>query len=74
VSRLRAQDAGLAETELVVTRSELDDLRDRLYVLECTVEDVRRDLEAGDDAREAVDLLIQAAEPLFGSPLGDRPT
>jgi hypothetical protein len=74
VSRLRAQDAGLAETELVVTRSALDDLRDRLYVLECTVEDVRRDLEAGDDAREAVDLLIQAAEPLFGSPLGDRPT
>jgi hypothetical protein len=74
VSRLRAQDAGLAETELVVTRSALDDLRDRLYVLECTVEDVRRDLEAGDDAREAVDLHIQAAEPLFGSPLGDRPT
>ena len=32
--RQRAADAGLAEHELVVTRTELDELHDRLYELE----------------------------------------
>lgn len=74
ISRLRAQDAGLAETELVITRTELEDLRDRLYVLECTIGDVRRDLAEGDDPRIALDAVIEAAEPLFGTPLGERST
>ena len=49
--RQRAADAGLAEHELVVTRGELDDLHDKLYVLEAAVEDVDRDLADGGDGQ-----------------------
>lgn len=71
ISRLRARDAGLAETELVITRGELDELRDKLYVLECAIDDVRRDVGDGDDPRDALDWVLQAAEPLLGSTLGE---
>lgn len=74
ISRLRARDAGLAETELVITRAELDELRDKLYVLECAVEDARRDLAAGGDPTEALDWVIESAVPLFATPLGETPT
>jgi len=54
-----------------MARSELDELRDALYVLEAAVEDVDRDLaEAGDDPaelRRALEWLLQAARPLLGS-------
>ena len=73
MSRLRARDAGLAETELVITRTELEDLRDKLYVLECAIEDVRRDLPDGGDPAEALEWIIRSAEPLIGTPLGDSP-
>lgn len=67
--RLRASDAGLAEHELIVTREELDDLYDRLYVLEAAVQDVEQDL-AGEptleDYRDAVAWLLEAAKPLIG--------
>jgi hypothetical protein len=67
VRRLRASEAGLAEHELVVTRDELDDLYDRLYVLEAAVQDVESDL-AGEpglhEYREAVQWLLEAARPL----------
>jgi hypothetical protein len=73
--RQRAADAGLAEHELVVTRTELDELHDRLYVLEAAVEDVERDLAEATTARdyeEAVAWLLDAARPLlrnrFGTP------
>ena len=46
VARQRARDLQLSEDELVLTRSELNDLHDALYVLACAVHDVRRDLEA----------------------------
>jgi hypothetical protein len=74
--RQRAQEAGLAEHELVVTRAELDDLHDRLYVLESAIEDVERDLAGTPTIREyrdAVAWLLDAARPLvtarFGTPL-----
>jgi len=70
-SRLRAQEAGLSEAELVVARAELDDLRDKLYVLECAVDDARRDLAEGDDVDRILAEVLAAAEPLFGAPLGD---
>ncbi len=50
-----------------MARSELNELRDRLYVLECAVADVERDLAAGiesDELREALAWLIDAAKPL----------
>jgi hypothetical protein len=68
-ARRRAKELGLGETELVMARSELDDLRDALYVLEAAVEDVDRDLEdAAEDPRElrrALDWLLAAARPLL---------
>jgi hypothetical protein len=73
--RQRAAEAGLAEHELVVTRTELDDLHDKLYVLEAAVDDVESDL-AGDptsaDYREAIDWLLEAARPLLRSRIGDQ--
>jgi hypothetical protein len=43
----------LSEGELVITREELEGLRDRLYVLQAAIEDVERDLdEHGDDPVE----------------------
>jgi len=52
-----------------MAKSELDELRDALYVLEAAVEDVDRDLaQAPDDAaevRRALDWLLQAARPLL---------
>jgi hypothetical protein len=71
--RQRAADAGLAEHELVVTRGELDDLYDKLYVLEAAVEDVDRDLAEGATAKEyqeAVAWLLEAARPLLTDRLG----
>ena len=64
----RAKELGLSETELVVTRDELEQLRDALYVLEAAVQDVERDLEGADDppeARRALDWLLTAARPLL---------
>jgi hypothetical protein len=67
--RRRAKELGLGESELVMARAELDELRDALYVLEAAIEDVDRDLdEVGDDPaelRRAVDWLLQAARPLL---------
>ncbi len=55
-----------------MTRAALDDLRDRLYVLEAAVQDVDRDLEAAVGARElrdAIDWLLAACRPLVEDPL-----
>ncbi|HEX4868733.1 MAG TPA: hypothetical protein VFV32_14075 [Acidimicrobiales bacterium] len=73
MSRLRAEDAGLAESDLVVARAELDELRDRLFVLECAVTDARRDLAEGDDPARVLEAVMDAAQPLFGTPLGEAP-
>lgn len=72
IARLRVREAGLAETELIVARSELDELYDALYVLEAAVQDVDRDLAASDapgqppadEVRAALDWLLDAARPL----------
>jgi hypothetical protein len=68
-ARRRAGELGLSESEFVMTRKELDELRDALYVVEAAVEDVDRDLEAsGDDpeeARQALSWLLSAVRPLL---------
>ncbi len=59
----------MSEHELVLTRSEIDSLRDRLYVLEAAVEDVDRDLAGSPtkaDYREAIGWILDAARPLAG--------
>ena len=57
----------------MVTREELESVRDRLYVLECAVDDVERDLaERGDDAddreRALAWLLDAARQAVLRSP------
>ncbi len=66
-ARQRATEVGLSEHELVLTRQAMDELRDRLYVLEAAIEDVERDLVGNPtkaDYREAIDWLLAAARPL----------
>jgi uncharacterized membrane protein affecting hemolysin expression len=70
LARQRSTDVGLSEAELIVARTSLDELRDKLYVLEAAVEDVDRDL--ADDSseqtvRDALQWLLAAARPLTGS-------
>ena len=65
-ARRRSTELGLSEGELVITREELESVRDRLYVLECAVKDVEADLaERGDDPEDrqrAYDWLLDAAK------------
>jgi hypothetical protein len=68
-ARRRAAELGLTEQELVVARAELDALYDQLYVLECAIEDVDRDLRASATKRdytEALAWILEAARPLRG--------
>jgi len=71
-ARQRATELGLSEHELIVTRGELDELRDALFVLEAAIEDVERDLD-GDptkkDYAEAVAWLLDAAKPVVAKRL-----
>lgn len=67
-ARRRAAELGLGESELVVARSELEELRDSLYVLACAVEDVEKDLAEAPGAppyAEALAWLLDAARPLI---------
>jgi hypothetical protein len=69
-ARRRSAELGLSETELVVTRRALDELRDQVYILECAIEDVVRDLAADDSpevGRRSVDWLLEAARPLIAT-------
>lgn len=73
-ARRRAVEVGLSEHELVLTRQVVDELRDRVYVLECAIEDVERDLAGTptkSEYREAVDWLLDAARPVVEA-LDDR--
>jgi hypothetical protein len=54
-ARRRSLELGLGEHELVVTREELESMRDRLFVLERTVEDAEVDLQQP-EARRAKEL------------------
>lgn len=68
MARQRARELQLSDDELVLARSELDELHDELYVLACAVDDVERDLEGPDvsasDVEEALRWLLAAARPL----------
>jgi hypothetical protein len=75
-ARRQSADLGLGDSRLVVARSELDALHDRLYELEAAIEDVDRDLAAADtpgarDYREALEWVLQVARPLTSLRFGD---
>lgn len=68
VARQRASELALSENELVVTRDELDNVKDRIFVLHCAVVDARADLQAGkhtkDSLLEIIHWLLEAADPV----------
>lgn len=76
VARQRAQDLALSENELVIAREELDDLKDRIYVLHCAVEDARRDLAGSRASKEDVSAVLEwvlsAAEPVTSAVFGQN--
>jgi len=63
-SRRRAAELGLSEDELILTRQELNEIRDRLFVLSETINDVERDLtdDDADDERRLLNVLLYAAK------------
>ena len=70
VGRQRAHDLQLNENELIITKAELDQLHDELYVLACAVDDVERDLTSVGKAAPRAELtemltwLLEAARPI----------
>ena len=73
VSRQRATELELADNELVMTREELDSLKDQIYVLHCALADARNDLNkprhTKDSIRETLDWVMDAAEPVASASL-----
>ena len=69
-ARQRGQELGLAESDVVIARRELERLGDLVYVMRCAIDDVDRDLEWPDgkasaaDLRSALSWLLDAARPL----------
>ena len=73
VGQQRARELQLSEDELIVTKRELDELHDQLYVLACAVNDAERDLRAAGSRASARELReIVAGLPAAGRPLRDR--
>jgi hypothetical protein len=69
-ARRRSIELGLSESELIVTRHDLDELHDLLYVLEAAIEDVENDLRTDDSPSEmqrALAWLLEAARPLVAA-------
>jgi hypothetical protein len=72
-ARKRARELGLAESDLIVARREIERLDDLIYVLGCAVADVDQDLSLDTSAtqlRRSLDWLLEAARPLRGA--GER--
>lgn len=82
VGRQRAAEIQLGEHELIVTKAELDQIHDEMYVLACAVEDAERDLAAlaeenkGPASAEELGAILQwvleAARPLRHRELDTR--
>lgn len=73
VARQRAADLQLSENELIMTRDELDTLKDQMYVLHCAVLDARQDLASGRHTKESLlevlHWVLEAAEPVAAASL-----
>lgn len=74
-ARLLAERMGLDTGETLVATDALQDLNDRIYVLETALEDVERDLRADPgDHRRAFQHLYAAAAGLRGQAIEARAT
>ena len=69
-ARRRASELGLSETDLIIARQVINRLQDQIYLLECAVEDVERDVKEDDGVaalRKALAWLLEAARPLVST-------
>lgn len=57
-----ATKLGLGGDDVLVSKRELDALRDRIYVLEAAVEDVRADLTESHDLQDYADAYVHLLE------------
>ena len=73
VGRQRARELQLNEDELIVTKAELDQLHDELYVLACAVDDVDRDLASAGKAPGASEVKEMLSLAPRSSPPDPRP-
>jgi hypothetical protein len=67
MARKLAAAHGLGDDDLVVSRSQVEELQGRVYCLRAAIEDVQRDLAASsepDEVQEAFDWLLENAEPV----------
>lgn len=69
-SRQRARELGLAESDLIVARRQVEGLDDLLFVLGCAIADVDNDIasdHSADQLRRSLDWLLEAARPVLGA-------
>lgn len=67
LARRLAEAHGLGDDDLVISRTGLEELQSRLYVLQAAIEDVDRDLAASrepEDVAEAFEWLLENARPV----------
>ena len=67
MARKLAASHGLGDDDLIVSRTDIEDLQSRLYCLQSALEDVQRDLavsDGPDDVREALAWLRENAQPV----------
>ncbi|MEA3185919.1 MAG: hypothetical protein QOJ74_2396 [Ilumatobacteraceae bacterium] len=76
VGRQRARELQLNEDELIVTKEQLDQIHDELYVMACAVDDVERDLVAAGakptvkELQGMLEWLLDSARPIRTRELG----
>ena len=65
-ARVRAGELGLSDDELVVTRNELDDARDRLYLIAAAMSDANDDVASGVAAETVLERLVAEIDGVIG--------
>ncbi len=64
---------GRSDADLLAARGQLDAVLDQVYLLECAIADVERDLAddgSPDSVRRALAAVLDAARPLAAARLG----
>ena len=65
-SRRRSSELGLGDDELIVTRNELDDAQDRLYLIGTALVDAETDLADGVAASTVLRRLMEQVDSVAG--------
>jgi hypothetical protein len=74
-ARQRAAAHGVDENDILLARSEVNRLRDEIFVLQCAVEDAERDLvdaTAANDFADIVRLVLDAARGVISAQASSR--